>query len=509
MRIKIYSFCLVLCLSIVSLWGQVGDLPRSTPEEQGVESGAVLAMFEELLRLDLTDIHHVMVLRGGKVIAEMHPSPFKAEHSHTLYSCSKTFVSLAVGIAIDENRLRLSDRVAQFFPELLPDTISENLAKMTVRDLLTMASGVTPDWDYRSYEKEWVEPFLAKEVSEPGENFTYDSMSSYMLSAIVQRATGERVADYLRSRLFTPMGIVQYDWEESLDGINCGGWGLRLQAESLAKTGQLLLNKGEWCGKQLVSRSWIEEATKCQIVTTSNNTEAATDNNQGYGYQIWRCRYDGAYRADGAHGQFIVVVPDKDIVIVITGITTGAASRELDAIWDTLLSGVHDEELAPSPNYARMQKYSKNAALETIVGKKTSPLEEEIAAQKITLSDNKYNIASIKINALKDSYSLTIEYNDGKSHTLPYGYNNEWAYTTTTVPPPYAVNAIVQFKGLRPDYVVAGNYGWVTPSRLTLRSTYVNWISSRLYDFDFEAMTITISDNFSSLHTEVISLPFL
>ena len=195
---------LLLALLPLLASAQIGDLPRSTPAAEGVSTQAVVRFIDSLMAVPRTHVHHVMVLRHGRVVAEVHPAPFRAEDSHTLYSCSKTFVALAVGKAIDENRLRLTDRVAAFFPERLPDSIGANLAAMTVRDLLVMASGITPDWEMRNSHPDWISTWLAKPVKEPGKNFAYDSLSTFLLSAIVQRVTGMTTLQYLQSRFFRP-----------------------------------------------------------------------------------------------------------------------------------------------------------------------------------------------------------------------------------------------------------------------------------------------------------------
>ena len=255
-------FFLILLLACMAIGAnaQINELPRSTPEEQGVPSKALVALFDSLHVMPGTDIHSMIVMRHGKVVGEFYPAPFAPEYRHTQYSSSKTLVSLAVGIAIDENRLRLTDRVAAFFPEHLPDSISTNLAAMTLEDLLTMQSGIKPDWGMRAKVTNWVETFLSKPVvNKPGEVFAYDSMVTYMISAIVQKVTGKTVLEYLKEKLFGPMGITEVNWEISPEGINTGGWGLHIQSESLAKVGQMWLDGGVWDGKQLVSKEWIEQ----------------------------------------------------------------------------------------------------------------------------------------------------------------------------------------------------------------------------------------------------------
>ena len=172
-RVRFFFLFLGL-LGALAVHAQINELPRSTPEAEGVPSKAVTALFDSLMALPKTDIHSVVVLRHGKVIGEIYPAPFAPEYRHTMYSCSKTFVGAAVGLAIADNRLRLTDRVGTFFPELLPDSVSANLADMTVRDLLTMTSGITPDWNMRNLTSDWIRTFLAKPVKTPSKKFEYD-----------------------------------------------------------------------------------------------------------------------------------------------------------------------------------------------------------------------------------------------------------------------------------------------------------------------------------------------
>lgn len=296
------------------------------------------------------DLHSVMVVQHGKVLAEHWQSEGAEDKPHILNSVSKTFTATAVGLAIDEGRLKLTDPVISFFPDKLPAEVSDNLKAMTVRDLLNMTCGHDRDaMRVLSDENttDWEIAFLALPVEhEPGTYFVYNSLASYMLSAIVQRVTGEKVIDYLYPRLFRPLGIVGATWEESPQGINTGGWGLYLKTEDLAKMGQLFLQKGKWNGKQLVSEQWITEASKDQVPSLPATirreqlkelkmTPKNSDWLQGYGYQMWRCRHN-AYRADGANGQYILVIPDKDAVIAITA-NISDMQTELNLIWKYLL----------------------------------------------------------------------------------------------------------------------------------------------------------------------------
>ena len=216
-------------------------------------------------------MHSIMVLRHGKVVAEGWWKPYSAELKHTMYSVSKTFTATAVGFAVTENRLTVNDKVVSFFPGQLPDTVSTNLSELTVKDLLSMSVGQQPDPTGLAVtgDAPWVSTFLKLPViHKPGTTFLYNSLGSYMLSAIVQKVTGERVVDYLRPRLFKPLGIEGMDWETDPMGINSGGWGLRIKTEDMAKVGQLFLQKGKWNGRQIIPAAWIEEATTKKIDQT-------------------------------------------------------------------------------------------------------------------------------------------------------------------------------------------------------------------------------------------------
>ena len=215
------------------------------------------------------DLHSIMIVQHGNVIAEEWMGEGKEDEPHILNSVSKTFTATAVGLAASEGRLNLTDKVISFFPDKLPATVSENLAAMTVRDLLTMNCGHDTDPTgtvRKKADADWVQEFLAFPVEhKPGTFYTYNSLGTYMLSAIVQKVTGEKVVDYLYPRLFRPLGIVNARWQESPQGINTGGWGLYLKTEDLAKMGQLFLQKGNWNGQQILPEEWVKEASACQV----------------------------------------------------------------------------------------------------------------------------------------------------------------------------------------------------------------------------------------------------
>lgn len=314
-------------------------LPRSTPESQGVSS-AIIREFIETADEKVDTMHSFMLVRHGYVVAEGWWKPEAAEKPHVLHSLSKSFTSTAVGMAVAEGKLSVDDPVLKFFPDEAPAQPSDKLKAMRVRDLLTMSTGHNTEPKFTADEP-WVKSFLAHEVPhKPGAHFMYNSPATYVCSAIVGKVTGQTVLDYLKPRLFEPLGIESPEWGRSPEGHTVGGWGLHVRTEDIAKFGQLYLRKGKWNGKQLVPASWVEMATAKQV---SNGSDPGKDWDQGYGFQFWRCRH-GAYRGDGAFGQFCLVLPGQDAVIAITA-DAGNMQAELNIVWEKLLPAFHGAPL--------------------------------------------------------------------------------------------------------------------------------------------------------------------
>lgn len=489
MRNKLSCLAILLLISSV-LYSQINELPRSTPEAEGVPSKAIVALFDSLISLPKTDIHSVMVLRHGKVIGEIYPAPFAPEYQHTVYSCSKTFVATAVGLAIEQNRLKLTDRIGIFFPEVLPDSISQNLSDITVRDLLVMGSGITPDWNMRNRTSDWIRTYLAKPVKKPGERFEYDSMTTYVLSAIIQKVTGMRLLDFLKIHIFNPMNIKDVSWEISPEGYNTGGWGLYIQSESLAKFGLLFLNKGVWEGKQLLPASWVEQMTSKQVITGGE---------EDYGYNIWLSEYPGAVCIDGALGQYVMIMPDKDMVVVITECTliNGRTQRRL--VWNRLLPTVKDEVLKETRDYKLLLKKQDRYQLPFVDGKASSPQTDIYNGKTIYLDKNKFGWKSISLQIGSKDLVMTVSDTINHSHDLHFGYK-QWVKTSIDVNPPHSITPVDAFKGIEKPFWVAGSYAWQTTNTLQVKSHYVNWISSVGITLKFEQdkVSLIFKENYSS-----------
>jgi CubicO group peptidase (beta-lactamase class C family) len=289
-------------------------------------------------------MHSFMMLRHGNVIAEAWWSPEGPDKPHVMWSLSKSFTSTAVGLAVEDGLLSIDDLVVKYFPDSLPKDPSPELQTMRVRDLLTMSTGHDNEPKVRD-KTNWIAEFLAHPVPKrPGSKFVYNTPATFMQSAIVQKVTGKTTLEYLKPRLFEPLGIESPRWDTNPQGITLGGYGLFLKTEEVAKFGQLYLQKGKWNGKQLVPEEWITTATSKQV---PNGTNPDSDWNQGYGFQFWRCRHN-AYRGDGKDGQFCIVMPDHDVVVVMTANNT-KLQDQLNVVWDELLPAISPQPLESNP----------------------------------------------------------------------------------------------------------------------------------------------------------------
>ncbi len=467
-----------LLIIFLVVWGlvtaeaQINDLPRTSPEAVGLKSEQVMAFFDSLLAHPNTEIHSVIVMRHGKVVGEMYPNPFKAEYKHTQFSCSKTFVAAAVGIAISEKRLRLDDRLVTFFPQHLPKVVSWNLASITVRDLLTMRSGFVVDTEMRNKSRQWIRDYLSHPMnSRPGTLFQYDSIDTYLLSAIVQQATGMTVLEYLRQRVFRYLNIRDVMWELSPEGIVTGGWGLYIQAESLAKFGQLLLMRGQWNGLQLIPAPWVDEMTKPQVHREEGD----------YGYQMWMCNYPSAVSANGAYGQYVIVVPKQDVVVVINQCTLNGGAKQLRHIWQTLFTGISKKPLSSSEAYQRL--LSTNYSLPIVEGELTSKVLNDYQGKTIMLDKNPLGWHSVTFVA-DDMIELTDT--SGVKGTIMLGFN-QWATSVVGLRPLNARYRIQkQFSGIQRSFRVAASYGWQVDQRLAVKLHFVDWMGSVLLKFRFD-----------------------
>ena len=290
---------------------------RATPESQGISSDLFAALLRELDTSKDTEMHHFMALRHGKVICECNFAPYPKGMWHITHSMCKSITGMAIGMLIEEEKLKLDENIYDIFPDHINAFSKIFRPVITVENLLTMTSGVTFNESGIVSGNDWLGSFLNASVNgKPGTEFQYNSLNTYVLSAIVTKRTGETLTEYLTPRLFGPLGITKYYWETCPKGITKGGWGLFLCAEDMAKLGQLYLQRGKWNGQQLVSEYWIEIST-ARHLKTQNDT-------YGYGYQLWMEQRPGSFEYNGMLGQNVIIYPDMDMVLV-----TNAGNKEM------------------------------------------------------------------------------------------------------------------------------------------------------------------------------------
>ena len=393
----------LVLISTASAADSPPSLPRSSPERQGVASSAILG-FVEAADSRLDSLHSVMIVRHGQVVAEGWWSPYSAESRHELYSLSKSFTSTAVGLAIAEGKLTRDDAVLAAFPDDAPSNPSNNLKAMRIRDLLRMSAGHQIEVKL-SPDSLSAKNFLAHPVPfKPGTHFLYNTPATFMASAMVQKATGQSVLEYLKPRLFEPLGIADPTWDTNFQGISLGGYGLSLKTEDIAKFGQLMLQKGNWQGKQIVPAAWVEEATSRQ---TSNGSNPKSDWEQGYGYQFWRCRND-AFRGDGAFGQFCLVLPDQDAVVAITS-GLNDLQGVLNLVWDKLLPALGTGALADDPEAAgKLAARLGSLTIRKPKGPDTSPTLAQVGGKTYAFPSNDKKLESVRIEAGSRSDEIAI-----------------------------------------------------------------------------------------------------
>jgi len=468
-------------------------LPRSLPEKEGVSSEAIFN-FLTAAEKSRTEFHSFMMLRHGKVIAEGWWDPYAPNLKHTLYSCSKSFTATAIGFAVSENLLTVNDKVVSFFPHDLPDTVSSFLAQLTIKDLLSMSVGQEPDPTSASVSKDsnWVKSFFRVPILyKPGTKFLYNSLGTYMLSAIVQKVSGQNLIDYLKPRLFDPLGIQGMDWEVDPKGVNTGGWGLRVKTEDMAKFGQLFLQKGKWQGKQILPVAWINEASTAKIIQHPEYSQAKRDSSdweQGYCYQMWRCR-NNAYRADGAFGQFIIIMPDQDAVIVFTA-ETPSMQEQINLVWEYLLPALKTKKLPVDKNRTAMLKQKLSSLALPVPPKAASAAMSDILNKAFLIAPNEKKIKNIAFNFLDSFCSVRLEA-DTAVYRLRFGNGSWQTGETSRYGPSLVAAAKASFVGL-PPLKVNGAYTWKDENTLELTLRYIESPHTEKITCLFDGNTISV-----------------
>ena len=466
-------------------------LPRSTPEHEGISSSAVLS-FVQAADTGIDAMNSFILVRHGRVVAEGWWGPYAPATPHILYSLSKSFTSTAVGLAVAEGKLSLDDPVLKFFPDEAPADPSANLKAMRVRDLLRMVAGHQTEAalfgavDSSMRSATWVKRFFAHPVAfKPGTHFLYNSPATYMLSAIVQKTTGQTVNDYLTPRLYEPLGITKPNWVSSPEGINAGAYGLSVRTEDIAKFGQLYLQKGMWKGKQLIPAAWVAEATARQ---TSNGSAPTSDWDQGYGYQFWQSRH--GFRGDGAFGQYMLILPEDDAVVAITsGVRDMQAVMNL--VWDKLLPAMQPHAVAENAAAQRALK-AKLASLVVKVapGQASSPIASKVSGRWYQLPENDRGMRAVSLD-FTGAPALHVRTASGES-TTPIGLG-VWATSKGWT------NGMDRLLSVVPPVSIGASGGWNSDSVFTVKlvAPETPFYSTMQFRFDGDRVVIDGENNVS------------
>ena len=461
-------------------------LPRGFPDREGVSSTGVMAFLDAIEKSKI-EFHSVMIIRHGKVIAEGWWNPYSAPLKHTLYSLSKSFTSTAVGFAVTEGKLKLDDKVVSFFKDELPADVSPNLSAMTVKDLLTMSTGhakdTIPAMRTNTTGESWAKIFLSIPVEfQPGTHFLYNTGATYMQSAIVQKVTGQNVLEYLKPRLFEPLGIEGMDWEMDPKGIAVGGYGLRVRTEDIAKFGLLFLQKGKWNDKQIIPAEWVEQATSKQVENApANPTRPNAENDwaQGYGFQFWRCTHN-AVRGDGAFGQFCMMLPEQDMVVAITG-ESFDLQGSMKLVWDHLLPAVTNEVKQDKVNQPLLDKKLKSLMIAAPTGT-PAKIWGNISGKIFAFDANAYKAKSVSLTFTEKLDKCTISVQGERdAMAIPCGLGT-WAITKE-----FKTQQLFPIEG-RPivttPIAVAG--AWIDEKSFVVTVRYIETAHSDNITFTFE-----------------------
>ncbi|MCL2775429.1 MAG: beta-lactamase family protein [Oscillospiraceae bacterium] len=304
-------------------------LDYSNPVDVGVNPASVEKLSDMFTNGDIT-ANAIVMVRHGKVFSELYKSLWNRDNYQMVFSVTKSIVSIAAGFAASEGLITVNDSVISYFNDIVKEPVDENMKLMKIEHLLTMTSGHLADGECE--KGEWIEynnilkNFLLNPVpNKPGEKFAYNTDGVNILSQIIERASGIRFDKYVQERLFAPLGIENYQWDDEIEEskIVNAGYGLHLHAGDLAKIGLLMLNGGKWSNIQLLDSVWIERSS----YVLSNGGE------YGYGYLFWRSKLAKSYMAQGMDGQYCVIMPEQDMVIVLFC----ANGETLQTIWDIIL----------------------------------------------------------------------------------------------------------------------------------------------------------------------------
>lgn len=456
-------------------------LRAKTPQSAGVSAKVVNEFFKNAEDKGL-EYHSLMIVRNGKVAVEWYNEPFDKNTTHSVYSVSKSFTATAVGFAVCEGLVSLDDKLLDFFPEYAPENPDKRFDKLTIHNLLRMSSGKQPSFLADKAKINWIEDYINSPwVFEPGEKFLYINENIYMLSAIINRVTGMSMREYLRPRLFEPLGIDFPFWETDANGIEAGGWGLYLKTEDLTKVMLCYLKNGKYKGEQVIPAEWVKLATSKQIDNEYNRP--GSDSSYGYGYCFW-LDHLGGFRADGMFSQFGIAFPQHNAVVVVTSSITEEQAG-LDGIFEFFPKAFEEADentelemsvstppvlsVHPEKENEIQDRYIKfrKKLLLNLVGFQVSVLP---LAVTYMMTDKAGNIDMVKFDF--NGEECTFRWSEGNEHNkILLGMDGHYRYSTMTL-------GQIEFK-------VCSNASWIDDETLLVSIRPIQTVGKRNLLFNF------------------------
>ena len=463
----------------------IKSIPRAeSPKEIGVSANVVKAFLEDGAEKGY-EFHSLMVIRHGKVAVEWYNKPYNKDTPQAVYSVSKSFTSTAIGFAISEGLITLDTKLLDIFPDYPPKKADERFEKLTVRNLLRMSSGKQPSFLSDKSKIDWIKDYINSPwVFEPGEKFLYINENIFMLSAIINRVAGMSMREYLRPRLFEPLGIDVPFWETDRHGIEAGGWGLYLKTEDIAKLTLCYQQKGKFNDVQVIPEEWVVEATKKQIDNSQNRP--GTDASFGYGYCFWKNSIDeDSFRADGMFSQFGVGIPKYDATVVLTSAITDetACLEHLFNYFPRAFEEIDNEDEIIESSSIEPLFASDRPAMENIIRDRYIKFRKKIVlnltgfqlsvlpmAVTYMLTDKPGNIDMVKFDFSEKE--CTMKWSEGlETNTIVLGLDGRYRYSKITLG--------------NIDFTVCANAIWLDDESLLVSIRPLQTVAKRNLIFEF------------------------
>ena len=381
------------------------------PESQGIASRHIINLIQRLENLDIP-MHSILIARNGELVYEGYYKPYDSSKLHRMFSISKTFTALAIGHLITLGKIHLDDHIVDYFPEKCPPKIHPWIQSMTIRNMLEMRTCHSATTYKHNLNADWVESFFTVEPDHPaGTVFHYDTSSPHVLCALVEKLTGKPMLTYIKEDVLVDLALS----EESFMlpdpfGVSIGGSGLCCTSIDLMKVGHFLLHEGNINGKQIIDKDFLKEATGYLNPTIVKSP--ILSENQGYGFQIWRHARNG-YAAYGMGGQFIIVVPEKNLIFVTTADNQGYQGGNAHihaALFEEILDKLSDAPLEENKrDTLELQTLTRNLAVNTVKGALSSSYKDKISGVAYKLLDNKAGLTELLVNLEEGSGTLFIK----------------------------------------------------------------------------------------------------